>query len=40
MSARVGPLFKFLKDIRVGSRDGVVEKAAKWRQRRDQDGEY
>ncbi len=35
----VGPLLEFLKDIEVGCREGRAERAAEWRQRRDQDGE-
>ena len=35
----VGPLLEFLKDTEVGCREGGAERAAEWRQRRDQDGE-
>lgn len=34
-----GPLLEFLKDIQVGCREVAAEKAAEWRQRRDQDRE-
>ena len=32
-------LLEFLKNTEVGSREGTAERAAEWRQRRDQDGE-
>ena len=35
----VGSLLEFLKNTKVGSREGTAEKIAEWGQRRDQDGE-
>lgn len=35
----VRQLLEFLKNTEVGSREGTAERAADWRQRRDQDGE-
>ena len=35
----VGPLLVYLKDTKVGSREGALEKTMKWRRRSDQEGE-